>query len=73
MKVNSPIGDLPFEPTRIKLERDALVVEGSMGTWPATVKIYPSDIPVLIRLTWMPVLFILSIIAGIIAVIVITE
>jgi hypothetical protein len=73
MKVNSPIGDLPFEPTRLKLEGKALVVEGAMGAWPATVKIYLADIPALLRVAWLPLLVVVSIIVGVIALIVMYE
>lgn len=50
MRVSSPIGDLPFEPRRVRLGRDGLHVEGEMGAWPAHVHVAPADLPALARL-----------------------
>jgi len=49
MKVSSPVGEFPFEPTRIRIERGGIVVEGSMGAWPATVRVGPADLPRLVQ------------------------
>jgi hypothetical protein len=60
---------MPFEPSRLKWKNGALVIEGAMGAWPAVVRIYPQDFPVLLRLVWLPllivVLFIVAIIVGV--------
>jgi hypothetical protein len=65
MKVSSPVGEFPFEPQRIGLEDGGLVLHGSMGAWPATVRIDPADIPSLFRVIPWPVW------AGVVAVVVI--
>lgn len=55
MKVSSPVGEFPFEPKRIEFEEGGLVVHGSMGAWPATVRIDPADVPSLLRVVPWPV------------------
>ena len=45
MRVTSPIGDLPFEPRRVRLVRGGVELEGAMGAWPARVRIDASDLP----------------------------
>ncbi|MPY55873.1 hypothetical protein [Streptomyces spongiae] len=49
MKVSSPIGELPFEPTKLRYTRAGIELEGVMGAWPARVQISRKDIPRLIR------------------------
>jgi hypothetical protein len=60
VKVTSPIGDFPFEPSRLRLKDGALVMEGAMGAWPATVRVEPADVPVLLRLIPAPLLALLG-------------
>lgn len=43
MKVSSPIGDLPFKPTRLQVKDKSIHMDGSMGAWPAHVQIEVSD------------------------------
>jgi hypothetical protein len=50
MKVSSPIGELPFQPTGLRLRGGRVEVEGLMGAWPAHVVIEPADLPSLLRL-----------------------
>lgn len=50
MRVSSPVGDFPFEARRLRVERDGVVVEGSMGAWPATIRVTPADAPMLLKL-----------------------
>ena len=50
MRVSSPIGELPFEPTRIHYRNRTVEVDGLMGAWPAQVVIEPQDLPSLARL-----------------------
>jgi hypothetical protein len=50
VKVNSPVGNFPFEPERIRLEGGHLLLEGTMGAWPAKVEIEPRDVLALARL-----------------------
>lgn len=66
MKVSSPVGEFPFEPTRLELDDSGLVVHGLMGAWPATVRVERSDLPMLIRLISPPALAILILVAGIV-------
>ena len=70
MKVSSPIGDLPFEPSRLRIKKGVLTVEGSMGAWPATVQIYPSDLPVILRVALLPLLIVAAVIAAVVVAIV---
>ena len=60
MRVTSPVGDFPFEPKSLRVEAGALVVEGSMGAWPATVRVEPADVPMLLRLIPAPLLVVLG-------------
>jgi hypothetical protein len=43
MKVSSPVGNFPFEPERVQIDKAGLILEGKMGAWPARVEIAPSD------------------------------
>jgi hypothetical protein len=56
MRVSSPIGELPFEPTRLRLREGRIEMDGQMGAWPAHVVVGPDDIPALIRLVRRPLL-----------------
>ena len=51
MRVSSPIGELPFEPRRLRIADNGLRIEGVMGAWPAQVTIDAADLPALIRLS----------------------
>jgi hypothetical protein len=50
VKVDSPVGNFPFEPQRLRVEDRRLLLEGEMGAWPATVEIEPHDVLTLARL-----------------------
>ena len=50
MKVTSPIGDLPLRLDRLRATREGLMVEASMGAWPARIEINARDIPQIARL-----------------------
>jgi hypothetical protein len=54
MKVSSPVGDFPFQVTRLRVRSGGLHVEGSMGAWPSRVVIGPGDIPALARVAVVP-------------------
>ncbi|HEY6278242.1 MAG TPA: hypothetical protein VIX86_18140 [Streptosporangiaceae bacterium] len=54
MKVSSPVGELPFEPTALRLCGGRVEIEGVMGAWPARVVIEPADLPSLLRLVRKP-------------------
>jgi hypothetical protein len=60
MKVSSPVGDFPFEPTSMRYENGNLVIEGAMGAWPATIRVGASDVPVVLRLLAKPLLAVLG-------------
>ncbi|MFJ6564241.1 hypothetical protein ACIQMV_31145 [Streptomyces sp. NPDC091412] len=49
MKVSSPIGELPFEPTKCRYTKAGIEMEGVMGAWPARVLISRKDIPLLLK------------------------
>lgn len=50
MKVSSPVGEFPFEVKRLSIRRGRLVLEGSMGAWPARVEMEPADLLHMARL-----------------------
>jgi hypothetical protein len=50
MKVTSPVGDFPFEIKRVRTRSTMMTIQGSMGAWPASIQIEPSDVPALLRL-----------------------
>jgi hypothetical protein len=54
MKVTSPIGDLPLELDHIRAGRGGLVVEASMGAWPARIELDARDIPQILRVVRLP-------------------
>ena len=56
MKVSSPVGDFPFDARRLKYEDRALVIEGSMGAWPAEIRVAGEDAPMIVRLVPWPIL-----------------
>jgi len=49
MKVSSPVGDFPFEPTRVTVKPRHLTLEGQVGAWPARVEFEPKDVLTLAR------------------------
>jgi hypothetical protein len=51
MEIKSPIGELPFEITDIRIGRDGLTVHGAMGAWPTDVALPWADVPALARHT----------------------
>ncbi|MEI6449376.1 MAG: hypothetical protein WCP98_05410 [Actinomycetes bacterium] len=52
--MSSPIGDLPFKPTRLRYASRGLEVEGVMGAWPAKVQLDASDVPAIVALVRVP-------------------
>lgn len=64
MKVSSPVGEFPFEPTRLEVDDSGLVVHGLMGAWPATVRVDASDVPTLVRLIPPPARAVLILVVG---------
>ena len=66
MKVSSPVGDFPFEARRLRYEDRALVLEGSMGAWPAEIRVATEDAPLLVRLVPWPILAGLALLGAIV-------
>lgn len=62
MKVSSPIGELPFEPKRIRIKDRKIQIDGEMGSWPARVVIEASDIPSVLKLVGRPLLVLIVLI-----------
>lgn len=62
MKVSSPVGNLPFEPTRAMFRGNRLIIEGRMGGWPATIVMTGNDIPPFLRVFRTPLLIAAAII-----------
>lgn len=56
MKVSSPIGELPFEPKKLRFRRGFVELEGVMGAWPARVEISLADAPALLRVLRVPLI-----------------
>lgn len=49
MKVQSPVGEYPYEIRRVRLRGGRLAVDGSLGVWETTMEIEPSDLAALGR------------------------
>ncbi len=56
MRVQSPIGDLPFTVTAVRLKDGELVVEGELGAWRSQIFLSPGDVPMLARALRKPLL-----------------
>ena len=54
MRVSSPIGELPFEPKRLRVVGREVHINGEMGAWPAKVVIDASDLPSLLKISALP-------------------
>ena len=54
MRVRSPIGELPFEPKRLRVVGREVHITGEMGAWPAKVVIDASDLPSLLKISALP-------------------
>ncbi len=44
MKVASPVGDFPFQLRAVRREGRHLVIDGTMGAWPARVEVGLDDV-----------------------------
>lgn len=44
MIINSPVGRFPFTVTSVLLKNRTVVLEGRMGTWPASLEASPRDV-----------------------------
>ena len=70
MKVTSPIGEMPFTADRARLTRHGVIIEGSMGAWPAKVTVSAADTPQLLRVALVPLLILAVVMAAVITAIV---
>ena len=55
MKVSSPVGEFPFEARKLTISGGRMVLQGSMGAWPARVELEPKDLLTIARLIPWPV------------------
>ncbi len=56
MRVRSPIGDLPFTVTGVRLEGARVVVDGELGAWRSQVTVSAEDVPQLARALRKPLI-----------------
>jgi hypothetical protein len=49
MKVTSPIGELPFTLTGVRLGQRGVVVDGELGAWRSRIEVGPADVPMFAR------------------------
>jgi len=62
MRVSSPIGELPFEPKRLRVVGREVHITGEMGAWPAKVVIDASDLPSLLKISALPLTAVLALV-----------
>jgi hypothetical protein len=56
MRVRSPIGDMPFTVTAVRVENRELVVDGELGAWRSHISMSASDVPMLARALRTPLI-----------------
>ena len=44
MRVKSPIGEYDYRVTAVRVKREGIEVDGSLGTWPTTMVVEPKDL-----------------------------
>ena len=44
MRVKSPIGEYDYRVTAVRLKREGIEVEGSLGQWQTTMVVEPKDV-----------------------------
>jgi hypothetical protein len=49
MRVKSPIGEYDYRVTAVRLKREGIEVEGSLGQWQTTMVVEPKDLTPLLR------------------------
>jgi hypothetical protein len=64
MEIRSPIGELPFAITDVRIRAEGLCIHGTMGAWPTEVEVHWSDLPALAPLLLRAASPYLSIAAG---------
>jgi hypothetical protein len=53
MRVRSPVGEYEYRVTAVRLKRDGIEVDGSLGQWQTTMVLQPTDLAPLAR--WLAV------------------
>jgi hypothetical protein len=66
MRVRSPIGDLPFAVTAVRVEDRELVIDGELGAWRSQINVSASDVPMIARALRKPL--IVAAAAGVVAI-----
>lgn len=56
MRVRSPIGDLPFSITAVRVEDRELVIDGELGAWRSQINVSASDVPMIARALRKPLM-----------------
>jgi hypothetical protein len=56
MRVRSPIGDLPFAVTAVRVEDRELVIDGELGAWRSQINVSASDVPMIARALKKPLI-----------------
>lgn len=49
MIIDSPVGKFPFYVRKVEYGTSGFEVEGSMGTWPTTIKVDYAELPRLLK------------------------
>jgi hypothetical protein len=49
MRVKSPIGEYDYRVSAVRVKREGIEVEGSLGQWQTTMVVEPKDLAPLIR------------------------
>jgi hypothetical protein len=49
MRVKSPIGEYDYRVTAVRINREGVEVEGSLGQWQTTMVVEPKDLTALLR------------------------
>jgi hypothetical protein len=49
MRVKSPIGEYDYRVSAVRVKREGIEVEGSLGEWQTTMVVEPKDLAPLIR------------------------
>jgi hypothetical protein len=44
MRIRSPVGEYDYRVTAVRLKRDGIEVDGSLGQWPTTMVVEPRDL-----------------------------
>jgi hypothetical protein len=53
MRVRSPVGEYDYRVTAVRMTRDGIEVDGSLGQWQTTMVVQPGDLVPMLR--WLAV------------------